>query len=110
MSAKYQVREAHPDIIAIEGLGGFTVTWTKDSGANMDIYLRYIDPSNGQMDPPLLISGAAVNARGNEDLPVVAGGLATTLVAWHEDGWGGGAGDVIGWIKGFKIFLPLIVK
>jgi len=76
----------------------------------MDIYLRYLDPSSGLTDQPQLISGAAANARGNEDLPVVAGGAPITLVAWHEDGWGGGLGDVIGWIDTHKIFLPLIIK
>jgi hypothetical protein len=110
VSATYQVREAHPDITASEALGAYTITWSKNSGTNMDIYLRHIDPSTGLTDLPQLISGAEANARGNEDFPVVAGGAPTTFVAWHEDGWGGGFGDVIGWIDTNLIFLPLILK
>ena len=99
VSATSQTREAHPDITASEALGAYIITWTKNSGTNLDVFLRHVDPNTGIADTPQLISGAAANARGNEDLPVVAGGWPTTLVAWHEDGWGGGAGDVIGWLE-----------
>ena len=110
VSANYQIREAYPDITASEALGAYTITWAKDSGTNMDIYLRHIDPSSGLREAPILISGDEANVRGDESLPVVAGGAPSTMVAWHEFGWGTGTGDVIGWIDANFVFLPMIMK
>ncbi len=111
ISATYQTREANPDIIASESLGRYLVTWTKYSGSNMDIYARYLDPSSGLLGLPTLISGDSMNARGEEDYPVVAGGWPRALFVWHEDGWaGGGSSDVIGRLWGELIFLPLVIR
>jgi hypothetical protein len=110
VSATYQTREAHPDITASEALGAYTIAWSKDSGENMDIYLRHIDPSSGLTDSPQLISGSTPNARDDELLPVVAASATTTFVAWQEFGWGTGTADVIGRVIGFYVFLPLLVK
>ena len=110
VSATYQTREVHPDISASEALGAYTITWAKNSGSNLDIYLRHIDPSSGLTDQPQLISGSSPNARGDEVVPVVAASGTTTFVAWHEFGWGTGTADVIGWIDTKHIFLPLIIN
>jgi hypothetical protein len=52
-----------------------------------------------------------MNARGDEDYPVVAGGWPQAMVAWHEDGWGGGGSyDLIARLWGELVFLPMVIR
>jgi len=116
VSANLNTREAHPDVIVNEQSGTYIITWSKNSGSNLDIYGTFVDAQTTQPDSsavgnPILISGDSMNARGAEDYPVVAGGWPRTLFVWHEDGWaGGGSSDVIGRFWGELIFLPLLIR
>ena len=81
------MHEDHPDITASDALGAYTITWAKNSGTNMDIYLKYIDPSSGLTDQSQLISGSSLNSRGDEIVPVVAAsGTTTSLPGMNLDG------------------------